>query len=132
TLRGTALAVDEAFDGQRPVDAFALPAGGARLRFDEQVVVELAAKPLDGISIARQRRIDRATDLEPDRIGEADAAVRQALAAEALLVDQPVVVAAQQHEVLQAGLSALGPVADVVAVDVVLVGAAGEPATAVA
>jgi hypothetical protein len=47
-------------------------------------------------------------------------------------VDEAVVVAAEQYEVVQVGGAAVGPVLDVVAVGVTPAGAAGEPAAPIA
>lgn len=50
----------------------------------------------------------------------------------AAFVHQPVMMAAELHEVVEARLATVGPVLDVVAVDVTRAGAAREAAAAVA
>ena len=66
------------------------------------------------------------------RVQEAPAASGRGLDPDLSLVHQAVVQAAQGHEVGEFGLPAVGPVLDVMRIDIALVGAAGEAAAAVA
>jgi hypothetical protein len=50
---------------------------------------------------------------------------------EAALVDEAMVPAAEEHEVVQAGLAAMGPVSNVVGVHEPPLSAAGKPAAAI-
>jgi len=64
-------------------------------------------------------------------IDEVDLAASTRAAIETTLVDEMVVKAAQQHEVVETGLTAVGPVPDVVAVAELVAGTAREAAAAV-
>lgn len=63
-------------------------------------------------------------------IDEIDFAFSAFPAVEAALVHEVMVMAAQQHEVIQARLAALRPVLNVMAIDKLVVGAAREATTA--
>ncbi len=63
---------------------------------------------------------------------EGEIAGRGLLAAKATLMYKAVVLAAQLHQVVQAGLAALAPVLDVMGVDEMPAGAARKAATVVA
>jgi len=65
-------------------------------------------------------------------LDEAPRAIVQPLDDDPTLVHRPVMRTAQRHEIRQLGLAALGPVLDVVPVDVALVRAAGEHTALVA
>ena len=74
----------------------------------------------------------RGSDGHSVGVGEPERAVVEALHVEPALVHQPVVGRAEQDEVVERRLPALGPVLDVMAVQPVSGGAAGEAASAVA
>ena len=54
--------------------------------------------------------------------------IRGLFAAKAAFMHQAMVIAAELHQVVDTGLTACGPVFDVVAIDVILMGAAGKAA----
>ena len=80
------------------------------------------------MSLVRVRRLDG----QPVRIGEPERAVIKALHVEPAFVHQPVMGRTKEDEIVQRGLAAVGPVLDVMAVEPVGGGAAGEAAPAVA
>jgi len=63
---------------------------------------------------------------------EADLAIGGPLDAEPAFVHQPVVMTAEQNEILDRGVAAIRPVSDVMRIDETAMAAAREPASAVA
>ena len=87
---------------------------------------------LDDDGVGRRGRLPpRGSDGQPVRIGEPERAVIEALHVEPAFVHQPVMGRAQQDEVVEGGLPAVGPVRDVMAVQAMGGGAAGKAASAV-
>ena len=111
------------------VDGLAVPArhGGLAVYGEPEGIVPGGDGGGRG-GLARDRRSYRVAV----RVGEAQGPVVEAPHVEAALVHQAMVHRAQQHEVVERGLSALGPVAHVVPVQATGGRAAGEAAAAVA
>ena len=87
----------------------------------------------DDDSVGRRRLPPpRGPDGHSVGVGEPERAVVETLHVESALVHQPVMGRAEQNEVVEGGLAALGPVPDVVTVQALGGGAAGEAAAAVA
>ena len=111
------------------VDALPVPVRGRGLAVDG----EPEGFVLDNDGVGRRRRASsRRSDGQPVRVGEPERAVVAALHVEPALVHQPVMGRAEQDEVVERGLPALGPVPDVVAMEPVDGGTAGEAPPAVA
>ena len=84
---------------------------------------------MSGDEVSRRRR---RADGHSVGVGEPERAVVEALHTEPALVHQSMVSRAEQHEVVERGLAALGPVLDVMAMQPLGGGAAGEAAPLVA
>ena len=109
---------------------FAVPVGYRGLRGDVQAVSAIG--PLDMDDVPAGTCLGRLGDHLAVGPGKFDLAILLHRHPETDFVNQPVVPAAQQHEVVHASLAAVGPVADVVGVDETGAGTAGEAAALVA
>jgi len=108
-----------------------VPPGGAGLGRDESLF-EFAVHP--GERIFQRDTVRWWMVVEPVRfpVFEPDLPTIAAFAVETTLVHQPMMVPAEQHEVVEARFTAIRPVFDVMTVDELRVGTAREAATAVA
>src|SRR5436190_6717890 len=129
-LRSGALAaVAEVPDRQLEVHPPARRTWEARLWVDSQPVAGAQLAQVAQVA-PRGRRAGR--DERAVGVAEGESALAVVRDREAVLVDQPMVAAAEQDEVSKRGLPAVGPVADVVGVGEPMRSAAREPASAVA
>ena len=110
------------------IDALSVPMRGRSLAVDGES--EGFVLDDDGVGRRRLAPLPGGADGQPVRVGESEHAVVEALHIESALVHQPVMGRTQKDEVAERGLAAVGPVLDVVAVEPVGRGAAGEAAPA--
>ena len=121
----------EAFDSPGNVHAVAVPAGDCCLGIDRQSQLLVRAFQLGRADAFRRAVLGRRRELSAIGGVKPDAFV-VACHGEAAFVDEAVVIAAEKHEILQTGGAAVGPVDDVVTVDVAALGAARKTTAVVA
>ena len=108
-----------------PFGVAALPFFGGR--------EELSIQPLLHVVIAGDfGQIGPALQGSVALVGEIDLSISRFLASEAAFVDEVMMAPAERHEIIQTGLTAIGPVFDVMSIDEFGVGAARKAATPVA
>ena len=113
------------FHSHLPVAGIAgIPVRRAGISLDAQVI-EALVQVVDGLVLRVAPRQDRPVRQGPlSGVFEHELARPAPLAAEATLVYEAMVLAAQLHEIIQAGLTAPAPVLDVMGVDELFAGVA--------
>jgi hypothetical protein len=126
-LAAPCLRLQQAIDGHAEIHPLPRPARHTRSRGDVH-----AARDVDCID--RRLRLGCVRyvgDQHAFRREEQQPAIVTALEGIAAFMHQPMVMSAEQHQVIRARLSTIGPVADVMRIDMVMLGAARKPAAAI-
>ena len=127
------LTLQQTVHGHAPVAGITgIPVRHAGIRIDSQVIETLmqVSDSLTFCIASRQVRPVRQRPFAP--VVEDNLSVVSPFAAETALMHQPMMLAAQLHQVIETGLAALAPVNDVVSVHEMLACTAREPASVVA